>query len=956
MPEGVFRNGSRILRDPQGQLVEVDPGAAKHLLTVGLHGDRFSDVAEQDVTAKDVEAANSTLGARVESVARGAGEAVGDVMHLGAQLSPIGMLGGYEALGEAIGIDPTSKTKGVPGQISEFLGGQSAEEYDARNRQLKEINPTSYGAGELIGNVGLGLATGGVSVAAGKTIGGALLKTGMKEGVARALGTGAAMAVEGGLYGAATTEGEARRAGQTEGATAEQLLQGIGIGALLGGGMGVGFSAAGSSFRKLISKLDEVNPPPVAAGASDDVAKAAFGGGSKAAGEDVVAKMQANLTGAERETLEKYGAHNFSDEAIEGRNLWKNRTKTIEEAVPKMTKSLDDLDEAIEEISVNVKKVALKREGVDSMLDGVDQVAAKRTGLDRLRATMTSSNELLASIPKDDPAMGVLSKRLGRYVDYINNHLDGLKADEQTAADVFVISDLIKREAQHAEKAITTTMTRSTDGSVVEAARKLKEAFENKVQEPLRTSLEDTSTWGRAGEAQREINSKWKPFIDENNRYNKELTTTDGNQLWGDGRIKYYADTAKVESWISGIGTARGQTAQEAVRNRIVAAKELIDTIAKYHPLDNAQVERLGLAEKAYKSVQESLGKLDKTMSIANKIDDVVRAERASAPVTGIFDSRVVGTIAGALQAGPTGALIGGMGLLGKPGSAMAAAEQVNAIANRFGIKLNGKASSWVKSSAGLGGIKEGVSKATKAVAKTVEAATEKGRKVIVPASVSLFMGRDKDLESAYERRSNQLIRASQDPDALIDSVAKATGGLADINPGLAGALVEKTTNAINYLQSKAPAGTLDPTALMPGRKSVVSKLEMARFARVWAAVEKPMTVLDDLQKGIATPDQIDALKVVHPETYQAIRMSVMDAIVDVAKRGGRIPIATRQQLDMLLDLGGAGEPAFAPAISDRISKLQGMPKQPKAPRSFKAPNLTASTKLPQQNWPSAHS
>ncbi len=957
-PKAYDVHGKRILQVETGKYIAADDKLAADLIANGLEGQAVSAVSPEQWTAERQRREADTFKGQAESVARGAGEAIGDVMHLGAQLSPMGFLGGYEALGEHIGIDPTSNTKGVPAQISEFLGGQTAEEYDAQNKLLKSVNPTAYGGGELAGNVALGLATGGVSMAAGKTIGGAILKTGVKEGVARALGTGAAMAVEGGVYGAAQTEGEARRAGQTEGATAEQLLQGIGLSALLAGGLGVAGSGLSTAFRKLVSKADDIIPRAGIAAEGDDIAKAAFGAGSKEAGEDAVAKLQSNLTGANYDTVSKYGAHRFDAEAVEGRNLWKNRQQNIEAAVPKMTSALDELDQAIDEISVNVKKVALKKEGVESMLDGVDQVAAKRTGMDRIRATMTSANEVLDTIPKDDPAMGVLSKRLGRYVDYINNHLDGLKADGQTAADVYVISDLIKREAQHAEKAITTTMTRSTDGSVVEAARKLKEAFENKVQEPLRQSLEDVSTWGKAGTAQKEINAKWKPFIDNNSRYNKELTTTDGNQLWADGRTKYYADTSKVQSWIEGIGTARSQTAQEAVRGRITAAKELIDTIAKYHPLDNAQMERLGLAERAFKDVQESLGKLDKTMTIANKIEDVMQAERnagalynpLSSGIIGSAVGRIVNTISGTIQAGPMGGALGFAGLMAKPGSAMAAADQLAGLASRIGMKLDGKASNWVKASAGLGPVKKVVS----SVSKAAKATAEPTRKVIVPASVSLFQGRDKSLEDAYDRRTNQLIRASQDPEYLIDQMSRTTGGLASIDPALAGALVEKTANAVEYLRGKAPAGTLDPTALMPGRKSVVSKLEMQRFARVWAAVEKPMTVLDDLQKGIATPDQIDALKVVHPETYQAIRMSVMDAIVEVARKGGRIPIATRQQLDMLLDLGGAGEPAFAPAISDRIAKLQNAKGQPKVPRAPKAPKLAASMQLPQQNWPSA--
>jgi hypothetical protein len=966
-PKAYDVHGKRILQTETGKFISADDALASDLLSNGLDGQTVTAVSPEQWIAERQRREADTLAGQAETFGRGAAEAVGNIAQVGAKIAgytPGTALTNYlaqpawNAIKEATGFDPKDLGRGLPGQVAGILGGPESEQaYIERTKLLHEVNPTSYGAGELAANVGVGLLTGGATMAGGKAIAGGLARAGLGQVASGALGTGAAMALEGGFYGAAQTEGQAREAGQTEGATAEQLVQGIGLSALLGGGMGLGFGAAGSAFRKLVSKADQVIPPgiPGAATEAEATAKAAFSGESRAS-EDAVARLQSKLTGADYETLQRYGAHNFSDEAVEGRNLWKNRTKTIEAAVPKMVDSLEQLDNAIEDITVNVKKVALKREGVQSMFEGVDEVAAKRTGMDRLRATMTSANEVLDSIPKDDPALDGIRKRLGRYVHFINNHLDGLKTEGQNAADVYVVSDLVKREAQKVEKALATTYQRSQDGSVVEAAGIAKNAFEHDVHEPLRVSLEDVDTWGRAGEAQREINARWKPFIEENSRYNREITTTDNNSVWGDGRTKYFPDSAKVQGWIEGIGTSRGQTAQEAVRERIRAAKDLVDTISKYHPLDSAQIDQLGNAERAYKSVQSELSRLDKTMSIANKIEDVIRAEKDAATLTSPIGTgmvgRTIGAVTGAIQAGPMGSLLGAAGLLAKPGSAMAAADQVSSMANRLGVKMTGKAGNWVRT-AGEAGQPSRLSKVVEKAAPVAKVA----QKVAVPTAVSLFVGKDKDLESAYERRTNQLIRAQQDPDSVIENTARVTGGLATVNPSLAGALVGKTQVAISFLAAKAPAGTLDPTALMPGRKSVVPKLEMTRFARVWAAVERPMTVLEDLQRGQATPDQIEALRVVHPETYQAIRATVMDAILEVARKGGRIPIATRQQLDLLLDLGGAGEPAFAPEISDRISKLQAQAmklKAPQAPRGHKVPNLMASARLPQDSWPSA--
>lgn len=62
MSEGVYRGGDRILRDPQGQLVRVDPAKAEHLLTVGIHGDLFQEVTEREITEYDVAKHQAEIG------------------------------------------------------------------------------------------------------------------------------------------------------------------------------------------------------------------------------------------------------------------------------------------------------------------------------------------------------------------------------------------------------------------------------------------------------------------------------------------------------------------------------------------------------------------------------------------------------------------------------------------------------------------------------------------------------------------------------------------------------------------------------------------------------------------------------------------------------------------------------------------------------------------------------
>jgi hypothetical protein len=512
-----------------------------------------------------------------------------------------------------------------------------------------------------------------------------------------------------------------------------------------------------------------------------------------------------------------------------------------------------------------------------------------------------------------------------------------------SATDVNAAANAVKQEAQKTVMSLSDSATSGgASGEAKRYARETAQLFESNAQEPLRLHLEDSKVWGTAGEGQAAINKKWVELLGE-----RGVLTRFQEELYGKGAKEYmsrrpylYADTGKIKSWIESAGTTAGETRQAMVRDAIDAIDGLTTTIGRYHEMGPGQASQLEKLQNASQRMRAALADVDKTVSAANAIDEAAKAE-----TKGLGKLMSPGTLAatGAILGGPLGAAAGlGIGALMRPTAMMGAREALESVAGRFGAKASGEARSWVLSAAGL-----------KKAAASIVSATEKPRAVAhaaIPAAVAVFVGRDKDLDKAYTNRMDQLIQAKANPEQIIERLGTSSGALADFAPGVAGELVSKAQNAIDFLMSRAPSGTLDPTELMPGRKAAVSRVEMTRFARVWGAVEKPMSVLDDLRRGSATPDQIAALKAVHPETYQVIRNAVNDTILEVARRGGRIPIATRQQLDLLLDLGGAGEPAFAPGIADRIVAAREQQAQ-RQQKSQKAPKIMASVKLPQDNW-----
>ena len=93
-------------------------------------------------------------------------------------------------------------------------------------------------------------------------------------------------------------------------------------------------------------------------------------------------------------------------------------------------------------------------------------------------------------------------------------------------------------------------------------------------------------------------------------------------------------------------------------------------------------------------------------------------------------------------------------------------------------------------------------------------------------------------------------------------------------------------------------------------------------FARRWATVANPMTAVEDLQNGQLTFDQVDALRSVYPLLYDGLRMKTMQHLQQLDQAGVLVPYQDRLQLNLLLDLNGAGDPTLTTQFALRVSGL----------------------------------
>jgi hypothetical protein len=161
-----------------------------------------------------------------------------------------------------------------------------------------------------------------------------------------------------------------------------------------------------------------------------------------------------------------------------------------------------------------------------------------------------------------------------------------------------------------------------------------------------------------------------------------------------------------------------------------------------------------------------------------------------------------------------------------------------------------------------------------------------------------------------------------------------------EATPKLTQAATITATRGAQYLQSQLPGGTKAPTIFEPSRTLPPSDLEMAVFAQKWAAVANPLSVVDDLRRGTVTHAQIDAIKAVYPALYSQVQQKTMQQINALDAKGKRIPFDDRLQLDLFLDLNGAGEPTLAAGFVDRLSATlkASQDQRPKAPAPSDSP------------------
>jgi hypothetical protein len=150
--------------------------------------------------------------------------------------------------------------------------------------------------------------------------------------------------------------------------------------------------------------------------------------------------------------------------------------------------------------------------------------------------------------------------------------------------------------------------------------------------------------------------------------------------------------------------------------------------------------------------------------------------------------------------------------------------------------------------------------------------------------------------EGQTDEQAAALLAAVPDPDLATEMAARANVMLGKLEAAL-----PRPTRGDEF-----GAGEVDPD---PGT--------LADFRRVWQVACDPMAVLDDLEDGSLSPDQVIALAELYPAIYQEMRLATKDALATMqARRGPKWEMPTRKaQLLGVLMQQDATDPEMAAAV-----------------------------------------
>lgn len=150
-----------------------------------------------------------------------------------------------------------------------------------------------------------------------------------------------------------------------------------------------------------------------------------------------------------------------------------------------------------------------------------------------------------------------------------------------------------------------------------------------------------------------------------------------------------------------------------------------------------------------------------------------------------------------------------------------------------------------------------------------------------------------RESKASFEKRAAELAQLATSPQALAERFALSPQMQAAA-PGVSAALAATAARAVSFLHEVAPKSPHAPNMKALAVPWQPSDAELSAWEKRVRAVERPATVLEDLQRGTATKEAVEALKAVYPKLHEDLRQRVLERMANLETR---LPFQQRRAL-----------------------------------------------------------
>jgi hypothetical protein len=843
------------------------------------------------------------------------------------------------------------------------------DEYGER-AELRSETPAGT-AGQVAGVIAPALVTGGGALPAGAVarVGGALGR-GVERQALKTLGTGTAARIGSkaagyGVEGAATggllqmganineasIKDEEMTAELIMADVDESTLMGLGFGALLGGGVGAGKEALGSSAKALGRAKASLKPTDgrsVVDKAVDYYADAS----AKVSGNDsaVIKKALTDKSARQdylmkdelREAFSKRAATDL-DSVLETKTLTKdiaagelkaeNIAKTVKRGSETMVAAKQQADRVLQlsdDMVVDAKAIARDIKAAEKTM-----AKSAKSGDAAQAAKVTDDLALLRA--KGETASRLEEQFGAKNARSLRQRADRAKVrlakavDSNDEAELYVALENTKRDydvlARNSERA----RINSANDFEMEA-NKATFNFARERAGEIRRFLEDGQVWGQAGVNQARRNEALHKVLgtsrDFENRFVKTFSEGESG-TYGTSKIRK-GDSGKLSSYYQRLGRDGDMFEHQQTLRHLDSEDELLTAMIDGGEVPVASLQKVESARDAVRRLKQEFTTAGERLGNANLIEEMIRKEEGSllqgAALLGGLSFGPLGTAAGMAFSG-----------LARPGTLARQIAVLESVTQR---------ATHVQTA-----MKNAVGALVRKVKPSRLMSTRRGG----PGAAFAGFGSNQDQRrKSYRKRAKQIQQLGTDPEQLIYAMQRITEGLEQPAPSLTAQISAQHARSVAYLSDNLPRPPDYIKSNAAREEWMPSSPEITAFERRYRAVSDPMSVIEDARTGNLTPEAVEALKATKPKLWEAMRLTAMEAVADADHQ---VDYNVTVQLAMLFDFAAAPtlDPAFmfahqemmAARVAEQEEQAQSQkPQTGPLPETFSTQSATLSERV----------